>query len=351
LVLLKERDETRISGRRCLRMEQFHEAEVRTAAALGDPAAAVRPARLPQLPTRRRAVDLPHAAPTDILMYGLDPECRLRVEEALLRGRALGPGRWAAMQVPDEEALVRAAIHSAPVLVLVAWNGRVDRSRDPEEAGPVERPIERLVGRLPSTPIVVYAAEEELDLHAAHHLGRIGVPKVIRKGVDDDPERLADTLVQVAAFGSGMRALEEVSRGLPDPFVRLLRKGYRAARMPENPRTGRLTAATLCGLWMAGAHRSTAAAALRQAGLPPPGWLARWLVGLRAVAQLGNPGARPEGVARALGLPSAAALRELLRRLTGRPTRGVRTEDLVRAFRDRCRQVREKTERRRRRDP
>ncbi len=270
------------------------------------------------------ATSLPH-----LLVLLVDPVKQARVRGAVHQAAALRLGHWVVVEVSDEEALFRAARSVLPALVII------EAELPPRDALEVRNgfPGERMCAAFPSVPVLVYLDPDQTPADRVLEWGRCGIRGVVELGKTDRSSALAGLIARTSDSALEASPLEGVFGIVPPELHRLFRRAYLEAGSPTAPR---ISVDDLTRLWRPGAHRTTLNATLRRAGLPSPGWVARWIVAFRAVNMLANPGTTVGQVALTLGFESDAALREFLRRLAERPPTRLGPCDLIALFHRRC---------------
>lgn len=233
-------------------------------------------------------------------------------------------------------ALLALARSRPPEFVVVdPFTAAAERFEGPDVEMDVAR-LAQLLAVLPNTVVVVCARVRPLAMRDTLALGRMGITHVVESDELASPYRLASTLRGCSALGRGYRAIESLANTAPRWCIDLLKKALpHTHRSPEGsqPDERGLTSTTLARLWLAGANRQQLARSLDAEGLPTPGWIARWLVVLRAVILL-ETGRSLEAVAFELGFSYRRKLRERAQRLIGRSPRDTDVDQLLRLFRD-----------------
>ncbi|GAC1479731.1 MAG: hypothetical protein NVS1B4_24490 [Gemmatimonadaceae bacterium] len=225
-------------------------------------------------------------------MLAVERNCRIRIADAL-RSRGVPQFCSSGREVA---ALVRALSPAAVVVEL----------RD--AAGFSTAPVISMLRReFPSIPVLAYCGLTQAEARDMFLAARAGASSVILRGVDDERTML-DRCLARAADDSVRDRFVRALPGLPvsiAPFVDFcFTNGRRAFAITE--------AADALGV-----HRKTLVNRLSVAGWPTPTAVAGWVRIFVAASLMEDPGRTVERVALDVGLPSAAALRNMLRRRTG----------------------------------
>jgi AraC-like DNA-binding protein len=181
--------------------------------------------------------------------------------------------------------------------------------------------LARQVTRLfPATPVIGYCsmrAEASQDIIA---LASAGVHEILFKNHDDQTVLLRGILRSAEQVCAGDLVLHHLGSRLP-PRIRPLVE-YVLAN-PEDAHSVERVARAL------GVHRRTLAYHCRAAGFLPPGAVIAWCLLLLTVGLLVVPGVTVERIALQLNFPSATALRNMLKRYTGRRPNDLRSRNAL----------------------
>lgn len=237
-----------------------------------------------------------------------DREARARLVEAT-RGRT--PVRFCEV-VDDLVGLVAAGGVSVAVV----------EARD--RSGRATAPMVRLLrAGFPHLPILAYCDPRRVRAADIVALVRAGADDLIYRGEDDARHALAAVLAGAAGRRAGAQVLDALGAAVPDAVRPVLAYALDHATEP-------LTVDDLAhGLAI---PRRTLASRLARAGVPTPSALITWARLLAAARLLGDPGRSVEQVASQLDFPSATALRNTLKRYTGRTPGEVRADGGARAL-------------------
>lgn len=195
------------------------------------------------------------------------------------------------------------------------------------------RSVARLTRWFPGMPILAFPSCRRLPASAWLRLGALGVSEVIGDDQAEQPYVIAHRIRRFARSAGSLEVIERLEGTVPDRWRSLLTRAYPLAQrgLSDEAESAHLSVPLLADLWMKGATRDQINAALRRDGLPPSGWLVRWLISLRAVML--RPARRTwEQVAFELGFGSADALRRFTKRFTGTAPSQLTAEDLVGLF-------------------
>jgi AraC-like DNA-binding protein len=197
------------------------------------------------------------------------------------------------------------------------------------------RSVARLTRWFPAMPILAFPSCRKLPAGAWLRLGAFGVSEVIGDDESERPYVIARRIRRFVASAGSVQVIETLEGVVPARWRALLTRAYPLAHRgaSDEAYATRLSVPLLAHLWMTGATRDQINAALRRDGLPPSGWLIRWLISLRAVML--RPARRTwEQVAFELGFGSADALRRFTKRFTGAAPSQLTAEDLTGLFRE-----------------
>ncbi len=204
------------------------------------------------------------------------------------------------------------------------------RRRDPwggpagDAAAELDPGLRRLRTEIPSARVVAVIDSERLDAEGILELGRLGVADVLDIRSETTPAALRARLDGIPP--DAFRTLLDGSdlEDLPGRARLLLERAAEVAARGSYPRDlGRRLRLPPRSL-----RRWT-----RQAGLPTPRDLFRWLRVLLAASLLDDPGRRVEDVARVSGYARAAGLRRAMRAVLDRPPSRLREEGAYRTAR------------------
>jgi len=198
------------------------------------------------------------------------------------------------------------------------------------------RHLGRCVKEFAAVPTVAFGRVDRLPLQEWLSLRDSGLAGVLEDDILEEPERAARTLLDLGTLVNGYSTFAALEGSAPPWFLDLLRRGFPVARRSVGGDQRALTCEVLAGLWMRGGSVRSLRHVLEAQGLPPPGWLVRWLIALRSV-HLRSRMKSWDAVSYALGFGSGDALRKVMKRLTGRPPRDVTAEHLLSLFLSRLR--------------
>lgn len=254
---------------------------------------------------------------------------RARVLSAGSRMDRLRWGNLVLREATNWKSLVAAASVSHSDLVVLdpcLWPAQEKVARD----------VSQLSRRAPHVSIIAYPSHCQLAPQTWLDLRDAGVQGVIDGVMVRTPFQIAQLLRRLGPMGRTLQALRLLENQVPTWCVRMLERALGSSnRGPCGYGSGRLSVGQLTDLWVVGGSESGLRSALRRAGLPPPGWLVRWLTALRAVT-LASFLDGWETVAYELGLSSRRDLRRMVKRLTGQPPTQLTVRDLITLFRSRC---------------
>ncbi|GAC1697543.1 MAG: hypothetical protein NVS9B3_15250 [Gemmatimonadaceae bacterium] len=228
-----------------------------------------------------------------VVVLAVERGCRVRIADAL-RGRGIPHFCSAGREVV---ALVR---ETSPSVVVVELR---------DAAGFSTAPVVATLRRdYPSIPVLAYCGLTQAEARDMFLAARAGASSVMLRGVDDERTMLERCLARAADDSVRDRVMRALLPRVPvsvAPFVDFcFMHGRRAFAITE--------AADALGV-----HRKTLVNRLSVAGWPTPTAVAGWVRILIAASLMEDPGRTVERVALDVGLPSAAALRNMLRRRTG----------------------------------
>lgn len=182
------------------------------------------------------------------------------------------------------------------------------------------------------TPILAYPSGREISATAWMRLFQHGVQDVIEAPQDQMPAEIAYRIINIGGLSHNQVIDSLAECGVPDHWLRFFRKAFLHAHRQLDQGEPSLSASRMATLWMPGARDHQLQDALRSQGLPPAGWIARWLIVLRAVTM--KPVANTwKCVAVDLGFEDQRHFRRFVRRLTDLPPTDLDTELLISLFR------------------
>jgi AraC-like DNA-binding protein len=219
---------------------------------------------------------------------------------------------------PTTDLLVVTAV--AEVLATL----RADRSRiravvlDPRDAAgrPTAGLARQITQLFPTVPVIGYCEADAAHAHDIVALASAGVHELLFK-CDDSAAAVRAILATAQQTCAADLVLARLHHHLPDRLRPLVEH---ALAHPEESHTVTQVARAM------GIHRRTLVARSTLEGAPPPGTIIAWCLLLLAAALLAPPGITVGSVAMRLNFPSAAALRNMLKRHTGLRPRDLRGE-------------------------
>jgi AraC-like DNA-binding protein len=170
--------------------------------------------------------------------------------------------------------------------------------------------VRRLRQDFPRSPVIAYAPNHEHCATDILAVAQAGVNGLLLKGFEDSGFALLAALEAAEDHSIAQRASKELSP-LLTPSTRPILE-YCLSHARENVSVERMADAL-------GVHRKTLVVRLGQEGLPSPRELLHWSRLLLAAHALEDAGRSLEQIALALDFPSAASLRNMMRRYTGWP--------------------------------
>ncbi|HEX8696460.1 MAG TPA: hypothetical protein VF746_28840 [Longimicrobium sp.] len=190
---------------------------------------------------------------------------------------------------------------------------------------------EELHAAQPAVALLPYGRFDGERARVLLRLSRLGVREVLIRGRDDDPPAIRAHVAELL----WRPLVDEVTGALgdlfPDSLQPLLLHLLSNAAAPLDP--ARAARSQFC-------HAKTLRARLRRAGLPSLNRLIVWTRLFHAAHLMASAGRSAEQAARAIGYPSAAALRTQVHRYAGLRVRDLRRPGglrrLLEAFRKRC---------------
>lgn len=177
-------------------------------------------------------------------------------------------------------------------------------------------PCDALVGvlraRLPAAPVLAYCSPpggvSGTPSDEILRMARAGVSGLLLRGVDDAGAALRHALVVARDDCAARLVMRELEPVLPRPARAVVEHCVLHGREPL----------TVAGVAAAlGVHRKTLVLRLRAAGLPEPRAVLAWIRLCLVAHALDESGVSIERIAMDFGYPSAPALRNLCKRLTG----------------------------------
>lgn len=263
-------------------------------------------------------------APTPVIALLGDPAEIRGILEGAEQAARLGWGHFRVRAVPDGVAAV-AEVQRKRETILVVDIASAD--------APAVLKGTLATGRLGS--VLAYLPSGDLPTDAARLLVDGRVDGAIT--YDDVTIAVASVLARQGALGRAFRALDMLRGEVPERFLGLFKMALPQARggADDDDPSPAFDAAGLAHLWIAGSRPRQIARELKRSRLPPPGWIARWLFALHAVA-LREQGSNLSEVAQLLGVESDEAVRRRVKRIVGLPPRFVGIDSLVDAFRRRA---------------
>lgn len=235
---------------------------------------------------------------------------------ALVRGD-VERGRIARAMADRAEVVPVDTVHEVLALVTThAQRPRVVLVEPSDRDGRYTAPtVRRLVVHHPDVPVVAYVRPSAAQANAIRDLAVAGAHELLFEGLADSGHALRGVLQSARQGCASAYLLSQVRDAVPAlvlPFVEL------CLRHPE--RTPQVTAAAR----VLGVHRKTLASHCRSAGTPPPQELLSWCRVLLATHLLSAGGMTVDATIAQLELPSAGALRNLMRRYAGMSPTAVR---------------------------
>jgi hypothetical protein len=182
--------------------------------------------------------------------------------------------------------------------------------------------------QLPMVPMVPLAGENELTPREWWRVGRCGFSEILLDEEDTSPQAIISRLQRLNGLASASALIPKCQGQVPDRWLQLIRRAIPYATRSNAISGGAMSATRLAEIWMPGATPGQLSWYLKKDGEWSAGWLARWLVCLRAVVLAESRG-HWNGVAREMGFSRLWDLHSYIKRLCGRNAREVSSEMLL----------------------
>ncbi len=194
--------------------------------------------------------------------------------------------------------------------------------------------ITRIAAIASAAPVLAVGNSGSLSLSEWLAVRDTGVQSVVLIDTVDPLEELTAALRSALTGQEMEEVLSCLGDFLPEWCCRLLRRAIPWAHrgLPDDG-VPAMNPDSLASLWMRGAHAGQLHYILKKEGLPPAGWLIRWMILTRAVSEVER-GSPTQGVAFALGFGSGKALDNYARRFSGTGIRKLTRSSMVDLFRD-----------------
>ncbi|HSJ24703.1 MAG TPA: hypothetical protein VK929_08560 [Longimicrobiales bacterium] len=186
------------------------------------------------------------------------------------------------------------------------------------------------------SPVVAYPSGRDFPIDGWIKLARHGLMNVIEEPKDQIAGEVAELILDACGLAHayatvGRLAGLGISRDWIDFLQKIFLDAHRA--LPDDGKLS-LSVPRMAELWIRGSKPHHLQDSLRMDGLPPAGWIARWLIALRCVTLKPVLGTW-ESVAIRMGFESYRDLSKFIQRLTGHGPAKLSSEQLLTMFRGR----------------